>query len=196
MEHAQEEAEEVERAAAVEAELEAAREVRQRERLGGGPQRVDQRRRRDEREVRRRDALEGVVQVPRRHVLRRGGLAPRVQQPRRHPQRPRHGGESGSGRAGAPSELREDAAANWAVGLDGLGMRRWGSSLLGPPKGFVAESIVFSGEVGLAVDENSNDPRNQTFSSGAGILCCCCVDRLHLLLLFVRPLWSYTQPRT
>jgi hypothetical protein len=102
VEHAREEAEEVERAAAVEAEREAAREVRQRERLlGAGPQRLDQRRRRDEREVRRREALEGVVQVPRRHVLRRGGLAPRVQQPRRRPQRRRHGGASGSDRAGA-----------------------------------------------------------------------------------------------
>ena len=68
--------------------------------------------------------------------------------------------------------MREDVAANWAVGLDGLGMRRWGSSLLGPPKGFVAESIVFSGEAGLAVDEISNDPRNQMLSSGDGILGC------------------------
>jgi hypothetical protein len=57
VEDAREEAEEVERVAAVEA----ARKVRQRERLRGGPRRVDQRRRRDKREVRRCEALEQVA---------------------------------------------------------------------------------------------------------------------------------------
>jgi hypothetical protein len=84
----------VEWAAAVEVKREAARQVRQRSRLGGGPQRVDQRRRRDEGHVRRSEPLEGMVQVPRRHVLRRGSLVPREQQPRRHPQRQRHGDTS------------------------------------------------------------------------------------------------------
>jgi hypothetical protein len=53
----------VEWAAVVEAKREAAHQVRQRGRLGGGPQRVDQRRRRGEGQVRHREPLEGMVQV-------------------------------------------------------------------------------------------------------------------------------------
>uniref|UniRef100_A0A0D9Z1F8 Uncharacterized protein n=1 Tax=Oryza glumipatula TaxID=40148 RepID=A0A0D9Z1F8_9ORYZ len=63
VEHAREETKEVECALPVEPERETVGEAGEREWLGG--------RRRHEREVRRRELLEGVVQVPCRHVLRR-----------------------------------------------------------------------------------------------------------------------------